>query len=157
MDFTYYPNRIALLDGGGRAIAEITFPDIDEDTVDINHTFVDESLRGQGMAGKLMEAAVNQIQSQGKKAVPTCSYAVKWFEKHPEYNKLVKEPPGYSTSFLFSCPSVPFFLLFSKNRFFLYIQLPEPRLQLILIITGNMEIIQGFLNCDICLNGSQLL
>mgnify|MGYP003286029979 FL=1 len=63
MDFTYYPNRIALLDGGGRAIAEITFPDIDEDTVDINHTFVDESLRGQGMAGKLMEAAVNQIQS----------------------------------------------------------------------------------------------
>ena len=82
MDFTYYPNRIALLDGGGRAI--------DEDTVDINHTFVDESLRGQGMAGKLMEAAVNQIQSQGKKAVPTCSYAVKWFEKHPEYNKLVK-------------------------------------------------------------------
>lgn len=43
MDFTYYPNRIALLDGGGRAIAEITFPDIDEDTVDINHTFVDES------------------------------------------------------------------------------------------------------------------
>lgn len=76
MDFTYYPNRIALLDGGGRAIAEITFPDIDEDTVDINHTFVDESLRGQGMAGKLMEAAVNQIQSQGKKAVPTCSYAV---------------------------------------------------------------------------------
>ena len=90
MDFTYYPNRIALLDGGGRAIAEITFPDIDEDTVDINHTFVDESLRGQGMAGKLMEAAVNQIQSQGKKAVPTCSYDVKWFEKHPEYNKLVK-------------------------------------------------------------------
>lgn len=90
MDFTYYPNRIALLDGGGRAIAEITFPDIDEDTVDINHTFVDESLRGQGMAGKLMEAAVNQIQSQGKKAVPTCSYAVKWFVKHPEYNKLVK-------------------------------------------------------------------
>ena len=62
MDFTYYPNRIALLDGGGRAIAEITFPDIDEDTVDINHTFVDESLRGQGMAGKLMEAAVNQAR-----------------------------------------------------------------------------------------------
>ena len=66
MDFTYYPNRIALLDGGGRAIAEITFPDIDEDTVDINHTFVDESLRGQGMAGKLLVACVYQIQSQGK-------------------------------------------------------------------------------------------
>ena len=83
MDFTYYPNRIALLDSSGQAIAEITFPDLDGNTVDINHTFVDESLRGQGMAG-------NQIQSQGKKAVPTCSYAVKWFEKHPEYNKLVK-------------------------------------------------------------------
>ena len=41
MDFTYYPNRIALLDGSGQAIAEITFPDLDGNTVDINHTFVD--------------------------------------------------------------------------------------------------------------------
>ena len=55
MDFTYYPNRIALLDGGGRAIAEITFPDIDEDTVDINHTFVDESLRGRQTDGSCRE------------------------------------------------------------------------------------------------------
>ena len=156
MDFTYYPNRIALLDGGGRAIAEITFPDIDEDTVDINHTFVDESLRGQGMAGKLMEAAVNRIQSQGKKAVPTCSYAVKWFEN------IRIQQTGEIASGLFHQFSVfmsicTIFPVIFQNRFFLYIQLPAPRLQLILIITGNMEIIQGFLNCDICLNGSQLL
>ncbi|WP_301589269.1 N-acetyltransferase [Anaerostipes faecis] len=24
------------------------------------------------------------------KVIPTCSYAVRWFEKHPEYQKLLK-------------------------------------------------------------------
>lgn len=90
MDFTYSQNRIELLDADGHPIAEVTFPDIDADTVDIDHTFVDDSLRGQGVAGKLMEAAAKQIQSQNKKAVLTCSYAVKWFEKHPEYKEMVK-------------------------------------------------------------------
>lgn len=90
MDFTYSRNKIELLNADGRMIAEVTFPDIDADTVDIDHTFVDDSLRGQGVAGKLMEAAAKQIQSQNKKAVLTCSYAVKWFEKHPEYKEMVK-------------------------------------------------------------------
>ncbi|HBG13429.1 MAG TPA: N-acetyltransferase, partial [Clostridium sp.] len=28
--------------------------------------------------------------SENKKAILTCSYAINWFEKHPEYNDLVK-------------------------------------------------------------------
>ena len=63
---------------------------IDEDTVNINHTFVDSSLRGMGMAGKLMEAAARQIQKEGKKAVLSCSYAIKWFDSHEEYKDILK-------------------------------------------------------------------
>lgn len=91
MEFTYNKNQIALLDENDRVIAEVTFPDVDADTVDIDHTFVDDSLRGQGVAGKLMEAAARYLRENQKKAVLTCSYAVKWFEKHPEYDDVVKK------------------------------------------------------------------
>ena len=90
MNFTYNPNQIALCHSDNNLLAEVTFPEVDQNTVDINHTFVDESLRGQGVAGQLMEAVAEQLRSQGKKAILTCSYAIKWFEKHPEYNDLVK-------------------------------------------------------------------
>lgn len=91
MDFTYNKNQIALFDEASRVIAEVTFPDVDEDTVNIDHTFVDDSLRGQGVAGQLMEAAAGYLRTRNKKAVLTCSYAVKWFGKHPEYADVVKE------------------------------------------------------------------
>lgn len=74
----------------GRLTAEVTFPDVDTDTVNIDHTFVDDSLRGQGVAGQLMKAAAEQLRSQNRKAVLTCSYAVNWFGKHLEYQDVVK-------------------------------------------------------------------
>lgn len=91
MEFTYNKNQIALYDADNRMIAEVTFPDVDANTVNIDHTFVDDSLRGQGVAGKLMEAAAGYLRKQKKKAVLTCSYAVKWFGKHPEYDDVVKK------------------------------------------------------------------
>ena len=57
--------------------------------VEINHTFVDESLRGQGIAGELMGRSVASIAASGFYARPTCSYAVSWFEKHPEHAGLL--------------------------------------------------------------------
>ena len=51
----------------------------------LNRTFVDESLRGQGVAGLLHQLAAEHIRTAGKTVRPTCSYAVAWFEKHPEY------------------------------------------------------------------------
>ena len=90
MDFKQEEGRIWLDGPQGQMIAEVTFPRNEDGTVTINHTFVDDSLRGQGIAGKLMEALAEHLRSQDKKAVLTCSYAVKWFEKHPEYNDLIK-------------------------------------------------------------------
>ena len=68
MEFTHNKNQIALYTEDGKLLAEITFPNINDKTVDINHTFVDQSLRGQGIA-----------------------YAVKWFEKHPEHGNLLNQ------------------------------------------------------------------
>ncbi|MCH1983214.1 N-acetyltransferase [Ruminococcus sp. OA3] len=90
MNFNHDKNRIYLPDDRDNTLAEVTFPAISDDTVNINHTFVDNSLRGQGVAGKLMETVAKLLQSQNKKAVLTCSYAVKWFGEHPEYKNLIR-------------------------------------------------------------------
>ncbi len=89
MDFQINNSQIALYDAENNLLAEVTFPEVDVNTVDVNHTFVDDSLRGQGVAGKLMEALAVWLQSQNKKAVLTCSYAQVWFERHPEHSSLV--------------------------------------------------------------------
>ena len=66
----------------GAVLAEVCFPEGEDGTVAITRTFVDEALLGQGMA---MQRAAEHLRAGGKKAVPVCSYAVAWFEKHPEY------------------------------------------------------------------------
>ncbi|MBW7573297.1 N-acetyltransferase [Caproiciproducens sp. AGMB10547] len=85
LELIYEKNRIYAENESHQVIAEVTFPDMDEQTVNIDHTFVDDSLRGQGVAGKLMEASASLLREQKRKAVLTCSYAVKWFDSHPEY------------------------------------------------------------------------
>lgn len=90
MDFKHNENQIALYSDDGVLIAEITFPYIDEHTVDINHTFVDSSLRGQGIAGRLMTELISDLKKRNLKAVPTCSYAKAWFEKHPDFCDYLK-------------------------------------------------------------------
>ena len=44
MDFIYEKNRIMLPGDNGAILAEVSFPDVDTDTVNIDHTFVDDSL-----------------------------------------------------------------------------------------------------------------
>lgn len=92
MEFTHKENEIVLLNENGNLLAQITFPyaDSEKTTVDINHTFVDTSLRGQGIAGKLMKELIKDLQGRNLKAVPSCSYAAGWFEKHREYSNLLK-------------------------------------------------------------------
>lgn len=81
MNFISETNRIYSIDEQGKIIAEITFPN-EEDTYCIDHTFVDDSLRGQGVAGKLVAMAVDAIKKQGGKVTATCSYAKGWLEKN---------------------------------------------------------------------------
>lgn len=89
MEFIYEPEVIYAVDSDGKRVAELTFHPISGDIVEIDHTFVDDSLRGQGVANRLVNAAVTQIAEQKKKIIPTCSYAAHWFSTHPEYQYLL--------------------------------------------------------------------
>lgn len=89
MDFKEDKNCVWVEDESGRRIAWVEFPDVDEKTVDVQHTVVDPSLQGLGVAGKLMEALSDKLRCEGRRAKLTCSYAVKWFGKHPDHSDLL--------------------------------------------------------------------
>ena len=82
MEFKHEKGRVYMENPEGKLIAEITFPETTHGVVNIDHTFVDDSLRGQGMADKLVRAALADIDKAGQKYTASCSYAVKWLEKH---------------------------------------------------------------------------
>ena len=82
MDYKIERNRIFKEDENGKVIAKITFPETEKGIFCIDHTFVDDSLRGQGIAGQLVQLAVEKIKEQGGKVTATCSYAQRWLEKH---------------------------------------------------------------------------
>ena len=88
MEFIHESERIYAQDENGNVIAEINFP-IENGVATINRTFVDSSLRGQGVAGKLMKAAAEDIRKAGLKANPTCSYAVKWLAENTDYSDIM--------------------------------------------------------------------
>ena len=95
MEFRTYKNRIVLVNDEEQALAEIDFPAMEEEpgTVEITHTYVDESLRGRGLAGKLMTRLITYLERNQLKAWPSCSYAVDWFAKHSEAAHLLS--PSY--------------------------------------------------------------
>ena len=82
MNFLKSDGRIYLEDENGKVIAEINFEKVEENQYNIYHTFVDDSLRGQGIASKLVEEAVKEIEGRNGTVSATCSYAKSWLEKH---------------------------------------------------------------------------
>ncbi|NBK96757.1 MAG: GNAT family N-acetyltransferase [Erysipelotrichia bacterium] len=86
--FIIEAERIYLNDSEDHMVAEVNFPFIDGCYV-INHTFVDPSLRGLGIAGKLIHAVYEVMKANNSKVKPTCSYAIKYFEKHPEQQDII--------------------------------------------------------------------
>lgn len=82
MNWSYEPGRVYRVDETNSCIAEATYVFVDKNTVDINHTYVDPALRGQGVAGEMMEAVAQRLRQDGLKAVASCSYANVWLMKH---------------------------------------------------------------------------
>lgn len=91
MDYIYENHKIYINDEAGKLIVNATFPFIDEGVVVVDHTYVDPSLRGKGIASQLMFEVYKHIKKLGYKAVSTCPYAVVWFKKHKECNDIIDE------------------------------------------------------------------
>ncbi len=75
----------------GETIAEITYAVKAPDTLVVNHTGVDEALQGQHVGEQLVEAVVAQARAEGKKIVPTCSFARAILERKKEFSDVLDQ------------------------------------------------------------------
>ena len=82
MQFIKEENRIYAANEDNETVAEVTFYEIENGVYNTDHTFVDDSLRGQGIGSKLVEEAVSTIKEKGAKVQATCPFASKWIEEN---------------------------------------------------------------------------
>ena len=73
----------------GRHIAEITYQYQNDATIVADHTWVDNSLRGQGVARQLLDVLVAFAREKQLKIVPTCSYVDVMFQREAEFADVV--------------------------------------------------------------------
>ncbi len=71
-------------------VGEITFH-VKEGEIIVDHTYVDPSLRGQGLAFKLVEKVIEKARNENKKIVPVCSYVKKVMEKNESFKDVYKK------------------------------------------------------------------
>lgn len=91
MQFIYEDHRVYVKDESGKVIVNATFPFIQPNVVNVDHTFVDPALRGQGVASTLMHHVYDHAKAKGYKVVATCPYAVVWFKRNKDKNDIIDE------------------------------------------------------------------
>jgi predicted GNAT family acetyltransferase len=69
--------------------AELGYAAQGADVLNLHHTFVPDSARGQGVGDVLVSGALDYARQHGKRIIPTCPYVAAWMQKHPEQNDLV--------------------------------------------------------------------
>lgn len=84
MNFSKEEGRFFVEDQGA-TLAEITFTQPNDEFFIIDHTFVDDKLRGQGVANQLVRAVVDKAREDNKTIIPLCPFAKGQFERIPEY------------------------------------------------------------------------
>ncbi|MDO1500714.1 GNAT family N-acetyltransferase [Winogradskyella maritima] len=70
----------------GEEVALMTYSNAGPEKIIIDHTEVSETLKGQGIGKKLVEASVQYARKHGKKILPLCPFANAVFKKTPEYD-----------------------------------------------------------------------
>ena len=73
----------------GQQLAKMTYTYAGDDKIIIDHTEVDDSLRGKGVGYKLVEASVNFAREKSISILPLCPFAKAVFKKKSEYSDVL--------------------------------------------------------------------
>lgn len=65
--------------------AHLDYEQVDRDTLDFRSTFVPPDARGRGIAGEIVEHALEWARDRQLDVVPSCSFVADWIRDHPEY------------------------------------------------------------------------
>lgn len=69
----------------GQRVGEMTYVRAGDDKIIIDHTEVDDSLRGQGAGKQLVAAGVDYARKNKIEILPLCPFAKAVFDKTPDY------------------------------------------------------------------------
>lgn len=72
-------------------LAEITYVEVGPTQLIIDHTEVSDELKGQGIAGKLVEHIVDYARKEDKKVIPLCPFAKSYIEKNKALQDVLKK------------------------------------------------------------------
>jgi len=68
-------NKFYVNDAHGNQVAEIVYVPTGENLSIIEHTDVDESLKGQGVGKQLVAKVVEEMRAENRKIIPLCPFA----------------------------------------------------------------------------------
>ncbi|MEH6705600.1 GNAT family N-acetyltransferase [Galbibacter orientalis] len=77
------------MENNNKTLAEMTYSVAGSDKIIIDHTEVDDSLRGQGAGHKLLEALVTYVRSNNVKVIPLCPFAKAQIDKNESYHDIL--------------------------------------------------------------------
>lgn len=86
MEFKERKDRIVLVDGT-KEIGEIHWSPANDHLLIADHTFVDPTYRGQGLADQLLEKLVAKARRDDQKIMPMCPFVKKSFYDDPKTYK----------------------------------------------------------------------
>lgn len=75
------------IDGQG---GELAYSLPADQVIDFNHTFVDEPLRGQGIADELIKTGLQYAEDNNLKVIASCPAVSAYIRRHKDYEKLLK-------------------------------------------------------------------
>lgn len=80
----------AFIEQDGKRLAEMTYSVASPQLIIIDHTDVDESLKGTGKGRQLLMAIVQKARKEEIKIIPLCPFAKAVFTKDPSIQDVLK-------------------------------------------------------------------
>lgn len=78
-----------VIEENGNRAAEMTYTKAGENTISIDHTFVEHDFRGSGIAKDLVAEGIKYARENNLKVIPLCPYAKAVIEKTPEFQDVL--------------------------------------------------------------------
>jgi predicted GNAT family acetyltransferase len=73
----------------GETVGYMSYERSAEGVLELTHTVVAPSARGQGIGEALVREALGQIRGSGERVIPSCPFVADYLKEHPEDRELV--------------------------------------------------------------------
>jgi hypothetical protein len=88
MDIRHEPERLRFVAALEGAEAVLEYRPAGTGILEYFHTYVPNAFRGKGVAGRLVEFALEHALEEGLEVVPTCPFVARIIEREPRFRAL---------------------------------------------------------------------